>query len=418
MKYTVKKIQLFIIILILSFFYNTSFGQGVIIDQKTYKWIEKSQKSKNKFTGLMKSRLPSSASLEKYAPSVIDQTGTAMCLSFALSTMHTILYAKNNNITNINEINENRFSPTFLYYLFKKENDYECKEGINGEGSISILKYMDKFGLPFSSDVEENIFFPFGEQVISRCYPYNKKDLINDVKQGSSYVLDLNSIIACGEVKEIGEQKIFITNNDILKSQLSTGKPCLLTAKFGPNFFEKEQVFCYSETEGKATGISHAMVIVAYDDDKDAYKILNSYGEDWGCDGYTWIKYKDLAILDGYIISFSGRNIQKKAKKKEIDEFLTEILYTKTLNYKDNCPEKELIINKATEIEESDTLLTVCKESAALAWGIKDAEADDFCKCFIEKLALEYYKNELFDLEIADEKFLDLYIECYKDIIE
>ena len=47
------------------------------------------------------------------------------------------------------------------------------------------------------------------------------------------------------------------------------------------------------------------MVIVAYDDDKDAYKILNSYGEDWGCDGYTWIKYKDLAILDGYIISFS-----------------------------------------------------------------------------------------------------------------
>ena len=109
-----KPINLYITIFILSFSYNTLFAQGLIIDNETYKWIAELPKPEKS-----RSILPPSASLENYAPSVIDQERTGMCVSFALSTMHTILYARNNNITNIDEIDKNRFSPTFLYYLFK-----------------------------------------------------------------------------------------------------------------------------------------------------------------------------------------------------------------------------------------------------------------------------------------------------------
>ncbi len=37
--------------------------------------------------------------------------------------------------------------------------------------------------------------------------------------------------------------------------------------------------------------INHGIVIVGWDDDKNAYLIKNSWGEKWGEDGYMWIEY-------------------------------------------------------------------------------------------------------------------------------
>jgi|TARA_B110000211_G_scaffold223788_1_gene274112 hypothetical protein len=404
---TIKRLQLYITILILSFSYNTLFAQGIIIDDESYKWIAELPKP-------VKSRsiLPSSASLENYAPSVIDQTGTSMCASFALSTIHTINYAKNNNITNIEEIDKIRFSPSFLYYLFNDENT-------KGMSPLLGLGFMSKFGLPFTADVEENIFFPFGEKTIDKCYPYNKNDLLKDIKTGSQYVLDINSIKSCGESKEIGKQKIFIVNHDILRSELSAGNPCLIGASFGPDFFEKEQEFCYSETEGKSVGIGHAMVVVAYDDDKygGSYKILNSYGKDWGCDGYTWIKYKDLTLLDGYIISFNGKDTYKESDKKEIDNLLNEIFVEsdRTMKFIDECQEEELNNNSD---DTYDQVVNLCKTEIAPKYYFQDKkEADEFCSCFLISLIAEYYVATLFQEETTEERINELSNDCYIEFL-
>lgn len=407
MIHTIKKLQLCITILILSFSYNTLSAQGIIIDTESNKWIAELPKP-------VKSRsiLPPSASLESYAPSVIDQTGTGMCASFALSTIHTMLYARDNNITNIDEIDKNRFSPTFLYYLFKDKDDINSTEGmITGLGIV----YMSMFGLPPASNVEEKIYFPFGDKMIGGCYPYNKNDLIDDIKKGSQYVLDINSITSCGEMKEIGQQEIFIVNHDALKSKLSEGNPCLLGASFGPDFFKKEQEFCYSKTEGKSVGVGHAMVIVAYDDNKygGSYKILNSYGEDWGCDGYTWIKYKDLTLLDGYIISFNSKDTYKEVDEKEINNFLTIESLGKALAYKDDCPEEELNNDSNDKyIQLAFQMMNNCKELVA-QYGLQSKKADEFCECFVNKSLVEAYVNELFGKTTSAERFTELAKECF-----
>ena len=44
----------------------------------------------------------------------------------------------------------------------------------------------------------------------------------------------------------------------------------------------------------------HAMCIIAYDDNKfdGAFLVQNSWGEDWGKDGYFWLPYSEITEHD------------------------------------------------------------------------------------------------------------------------
>lgn len=44
----------------------------------------------------------------------------------------------------------------------------------------------------------------------------------------------------------------------------------------------------------------HALVVVGYDDRKEAFRSMNSWGKNWGDDGYIWVKYKDFGDFCKY----------------------------------------------------------------------------------------------------------------------
>lgn len=96
-----------------------------------------------------------------------------------------------------------------------------------------------------------------------------------------------------------------------VKRQLSMGRPIAMGVNLPMGFdawrtttlgadgnpTDVTQVF---RGGGQCTGPhcdGHAMVITAYDDTRNAYRVLNSWGSDWGDNGYLWWDYASLEAL-------------------------------------------------------------------------------------------------------------------------
>ena len=401
------KNKIFITICLFLFANNTLFAQGWHEGEETYKWLSELPKKEKS-----RSILPISASLEYFTPNVIDQGQTGMCVSFALSTIHTIIYARNNNITDKETIDKYRSSPSFLYYLMKNSNDKDCKAGFYPTNTLLAMGFMTKYGIPYSSDVEDNQYHPFSNNMICEKYPYNNNDLINDIKKASNYRTIPS--VSCGERKTIGRNEVTLVDHKAVKSELAAGNPCLLSAVFSRDFFSKEKENCTSNPEGKSDGVGHAMVIVGYDDAKQSYKIMNSYGNDWGCDGYTWIKYSELTVLDGYILSFNGSDSRKKAKTDDIVEFLEEIesLLDKDFSYRIQENSEELIEN----VNETEQLLEMCQEENREFFSNND-DLGKFCECYYPMILVEFMIDLQIGKETTDERINEIWAECYINVL-
>ena len=294
--------------------------------------------------------IPSSFSLEKYTPTAINQSTAPMCQSFAMSSLHTILYAQQNNITDINKINRNRFSPTFLNYLFHTSDTSCFKDEHNEHASPELeflVKYVDLCGIPFSSDVEEGKYFPFSDTLIFQYYPNNMDDLINDIKKGSHYTLSAKDTCTKTGVMYISDYGTaefdFSVDHYKIKKELSSGRPCLMwcfmpyygsskarkqNAYDGTTYFDAQNRDDFESTLGrimkKAKQQMHAMVIIGYDDDKfgGSYRILNSWGENWGDNGKLWMRYVDIAdFLQSY--KYIPYDKQRIVGENRITEVLT-----------------------------------------------------------------------------------------------
>jgi hypothetical protein len=295
MKNQILSLTIIVFLLFASIF---SFAQGCIINEESYDILREIPQS-IKTRGVS----PIAYSLEQFTPSTLDQRQTSMCASFALSTISTILYAKNVlKTSNLDEINRNRFSPSFLYYLFRDKNDMACEGGVYG---YDAAKYISLFGLPFMNDVEDSLFHPYTNNMICNYYPNNESDLIADIVSGSKYrFMKENGMSRCGDYFE----GLFYVDQSLLKSDLSQGRPCYLSIKMSdsteyfPNFTNDGTI------KFSKSGDGHALVIIGYNDTikGGAFQVLNSWGESWGQDGKSWIKYEDLNTIDGYILSFEA----------------------------------------------------------------------------------------------------------------
>ena len=85
---------------------------------------------------------------------------------------------------------------------------------------------------------------------------------------------------------------------DILevKSQVNAGYPVMIGATVDDGFMHAGKDFTWRAASGEARG-SHAMLVVGYDDDRHAMRVINSWGTAWGDGGYYWLDYDYFPVV-------------------------------------------------------------------------------------------------------------------------
>lgn len=247
---------------------STLMAQGLNWSQEQFMARERIEPSRDE--------LPRSASLAQYAPYTFLQHGST-CVAYSLATARTILWAKNNNQTNKDEITRNAFSPWFIYYRNKSPEDSDCSGGLLPEPAIEdVLNY----GVAPLWDVEHDLYWPFTESVLTNWYP---PDYTTDVSTAYQYKLD-NAY----RLETLAD----------VKTSLALDMP-ILVGMYPPDSFGDlmgVDTWKPDAAEQPNANNGHAMVIVAYDDDRNggSVQILNSWSYQWGDNGYIWVSYDDF----------------------------------------------------------------------------------------------------------------------------
>ncbi len=84
-----------------------------------------------------------------------------------------------------------------------------------------------------------------------------------------------------------------------VKAQLNAGFPVVIGAIVDQGFKQLQgSNASWTGSSGPEMG-GHAMVAVGYDDARQAYRLLNSWGQQWGDGGYAWVSYEHFARVVG-----------------------------------------------------------------------------------------------------------------------
>lgn len=99
-----------------------------------------------------------------------------------------------------------------------------------------------------------------------------------------------------GSFRINGWRRIDHTKPDDIKGQLAAGNPVVFGMDVSQSFEKMRGAAIYDDTESPRIG-GHAMVLVGYDESRQAFKLINSWGTQWGDKGFGWVSYRALSQL-------------------------------------------------------------------------------------------------------------------------
>ena len=82
---------------------------------------------------------------------------------------------------------------------------------------------------------------------------------------------------------------------ETVKGELYRGNPVVVGMSVPDSFGKVRGPTIFSDVNSTSRG-GHAMTIVGYDQQRGAFKVLNSWGTGWGDGGYGWVDYESMAL--------------------------------------------------------------------------------------------------------------------------
>ena len=98
--------------------------------------------------------------------------------------------------------------------------------------------------------------------------------------------------------------KIMAIDRAAIKTQLANNHPVMASITADNNFIAATSGFIWSAANHGAGALPHAICFVGYDDSKNAYKVMNSWGTGWCESGFGWIDYNfyESGAINGYYV--------------------------------------------------------------------------------------------------------------------
>lgn len=218
-----------------------------------------------------KNPLPEAANLQKYAPPVGDQGHQGSCVAWSSAyAARTIEEAARTGA----DPGSLRFSPAFLYNQIGLDN---C----DGSYIEKAMEFMTQSGsVPYDQ-------FPYDDQ---DCSKQPDQQLLDEARQ---YKMRGFNRLTPGD-----------RNNAIdlhaIKENISQGAPVVIGMQVGGSYMQPmmgKDLWEPTQEDRSMLGFGgHAQCVVGYDDRKygGAFLLMNSWGSQWGNNGFAWVRYPDL----------------------------------------------------------------------------------------------------------------------------
>jgi len=209
--------------------------------------------------------------LTPHCPTPGDQGMTASCVGWAIASALTVERAIAQEKTGSKNIDPMMHSAFYIYQQIKTGED--CTSPSHLSVGLKLLKLK---GDCLAADLPNSI---------SNCD--KKPDLDTHAKAANYMVKNYERLFTKNDDPD---RKI-----DNIRSVLGNGQPVIIGATV-PNGFR----YSYEKNmEWPETKNGHAMLIVGYDDLKGEFKIMNSYGPNWGEKGFFSVSY-DVLVSNLY----------------------------------------------------------------------------------------------------------------------
>ncbi|MEM8526546.1 MAG: C1 family peptidase [Bacteroidota bacterium] len=279
--------------LLLLFSFATT-AQGFLIDEERYDRIplqsqyNDGSKSENKALEGVKQH-----SLKAFCPRVQDQGDLATCVGWSVGyAALSILHAVNNDWRGQTDlITKYAFSSHFVFNQIKM-GESGCGSGAFVDSALMLLQTRGNLVTSaFDEELEDCSRLPTAEEL---------------EEASNNKILDYAMLFkkeTAAQIK-INKTKLSLLNNQAVILGLMTPRSFVSPKMKGASRWQPRA--------GERGFFGHALVVVGFDDTKNAFEVMNSWGTEWGDQGFTWMDYEDFAKYAYYAFQMSIDDKKKR----------------------------------------------------------------------------------------------------------
>jgi Papain family cysteine protease/Domain of unknown function (DUF4384) len=216
--------------------------------------------------------LPVSVNLAGRMPPVGDQKKLNSCTAWAVAYAARSYYTATLDRRDVRE-SVNQPSPNYVFHLARQ------KDCMAGSSIYHVVEVLKKGALSLGD-------YPYDV----RCVPAAPPEVVSTAQ----------------DFRVRGMRLVDPKRTDDIKGQLARSHPVILSFNDSAAFHKfRNTREVFTEVTPEETKGWHAVTLVGYDDERQAFLVMNSWGRGWGNDGYGWVAYdvirertRQAAVLD------------------------------------------------------------------------------------------------------------------------